>query len=67
MTDIIERLRIESRREPHESMTDRYESIRATPSQAQQPSTQAWANETGLRQIECPSCGSNQPEREEQR
>lgn len=26
-------------------------------SQAQQPSTQAWANETGLRQIECPSCG----------
>lgn len=23
----------------------------------QQPSTQAWANETGLRQIECPSCG----------
>lgn len=24
---------------------------------AQQPSTQAWANETGLRQIECPSCG----------
>lgn len=25
--------------------------------QAQQPSTQAWANETGLRQIECPSCG----------
>ena len=29
----------------------------ASPSQAQQPSTQAWANETGLRQIECPSCG----------
>lgn len=25
--------------------------------QAQQPSTQAWANETGMRQIECPSCG----------
>lgn len=29
----------------------------ASQEQAQQPSTQAWANETGLRQIECPSCG----------
>lgn len=29
----------------------------ASQDQAQQPSTQAWANETGLRQIECPSCG----------
>lgn len=29
----------------------------ASHSQAQQPSTQAWANETGLRQIDCPSCG----------
>jgi len=29
----------------------------ASQEQAQQPSAQAWANETGLRQIECPSCG----------
>lgn len=27
------------------------------PKRKQQPSPQAWANETGLRQIECPSCG----------
>lgn len=27
------------------------------PKRKQQPSTQAWANETGMRQIECPSCG----------
>lgn len=31
--------------------------MKASHSQAQQPSPQAWANETGLRQIECPSCG----------
>lgn len=29
----------------------------ASQEQAQQPIAQAWANKTGLRQIECPSCG----------
>lgn len=34
-----------------------YTTPTASQEQAQQPSTQAWADETGLRQIECPSCG----------
>lgn len=38
-------------------VANHYTTPPASQEQAQQPSPQAWANETGLRQIECPSCG----------